>query len=118
MDRFRLTARQGPQVERDEYANLDEAVAALQLRAERVVAAGPLKQVSMLRDFEPRRQVAARLEISTGPRRRRRVAGVDVMGDGSLVPYRAQAGLAGRRPLRSGPKTSATMELVRQELSE
>jgi hypothetical protein len=41
----------------------------------------------MLRDFEPGQRVAARLEVSTGRWLRGRAAGVDVMGDGSLVAF-------------------------------
>jgi hypothetical protein len=40
-----------------------------------------------LREFEPGDRVSARLEISTGGLLRGRSAGVDVMGDGSLVPF-------------------------------
>ena len=53
----------------------------------------------MLRDFEPGERVAARLEISRGGMLRGRSAGVDVMGDGSLVAF---AGGVGRRPLEPG----------------
>ena len=42
----------------------------------------------MLREFGPDERVAARLEISTGGWLRGRAAGVDVMGDGSVVPFR------------------------------
>ena len=41
----------------------------------------------MLRTFEPGDRVAARLELSIGGALRGRSAGVDLMGDGSLVPY-------------------------------
>ena len=40
------------------------------------------------RKYEPGEQVMARLEISTGGPFRGRDAGLDVMGDGSLVPFR------------------------------
>jgi hypothetical protein len=42
----------------------------------------------MLREFEPGERVAARLELSTGRWLRGRAAGVDVMGDGSVVAFR------------------------------
>jgi hypothetical protein len=41
----------------------------------------------MIRTYEPRDRVKARLEISTGGLLRGADAGVDVMGDGRLVPY-------------------------------
>jgi hypothetical protein len=56
-------------------------------RAEEVRAEGGLESVSMLRDFGPSERVAARLEISTGRWLRGTSAGVDVMGDGSLVAF-------------------------------
>lgn len=46
-----------------------------------------LPAVKMLREFEPAERVAARLEISTGGILRGAAAGVDVMGDGSVVPF-------------------------------
>ena len=48
---------------------------------------GDLPRIRSLRNFEPGQRVHARIEISTGRMLRRREAGVDVMGDGSLVPY-------------------------------
>jgi hypothetical protein len=48
---------------------------------------GPLDEINALRDFGPGARVHARLELSTGGLFRGREAGVDVMGDGALVPY-------------------------------
>ena len=42
----------------------------------------------MIRTYEPGDQVRARLEISAGGVLRSRDAGIDVMGDGALVPFR------------------------------
>ena len=41
----------------------------------------------MLREFEPAERVAARIEITRGGTFRGSSAGVDVMGDGALVPF-------------------------------
>jgi hypothetical protein len=41
----------------------------------------------MLRRFEAGERVAARLELSAGGWLRSREVGLDVMGDGELVPY-------------------------------
>ena len=46
-----------------------------------------MPRIKSLRNFEPGQRVHARLEISTGRMLHRREAGLDVMGDGSLVPY-------------------------------
>ena len=84
---YTLTVRHGSAVERKRIASLDQAVEELRLHAEAIRTEGPLGKVSSLRDFEPAEQVHARLELSTGGLLRGRDAGVDVMGDGSLVPY-------------------------------
>ena len=110
---YKLTIRHGPRVEREAFADLDEAVAALERAAERVLAAGRLEAVRMLRDFEPSERVAARLELSSGGALRGRAAGVDVMGDGSVVPF---AGGVMRRRLEAREGESE-YDAVRRELS-
>jgi hypothetical protein len=71
--------------------------------AEAVIAEGPLPQRKMIRTYEPEKQVAARLEISTGGWLGGDTAGIDVMGDGRVVPFR---GGVVRRELE--PKSGAT----------
>lgn len=56
---------------------------ALAIRAE-----GPVKGVSSLRDFGPEQQVHARLQLSGKGLLRKPVAGVDVRGDGTFMPFR------------------------------
>ena len=85
---YTLTVRHGSAVERQRLASLDQAVEELRRQAEAIRSEGPLGKVSSLRDFDPAEQVHARLELSTGGLLRGRDAGVDVMGDGNLVPYR------------------------------
>ncbi len=55
---------------------------ALDIRAE-----GPLPAASALRDYQARDLVHARLQLSSGGLLRKRVAGVDVRGDGTFVPF-------------------------------
>ncbi len=74
-------------MKREGFASLDEAIEALERHARAIRSEGPLDEVGGLRDFEPGEQVHARLELSTGGLLRGREAGVDVMGDGALVPY-------------------------------
>jgi len=57
-------------------------------RALAIRAEGTVKRVSMLRDFEPRQQVHARLQLSGRGLLRKPMAGVDVRGDGVFVPFR------------------------------
>lgn len=88
MGRFTLTVREGPRVERERFESLSEALGRLRSRVEELRGEGDLPTVKMLREFGPEQRVRARLEIAAGSRLRRREAGVDVMGDGSVVPYR------------------------------
>jgi hypothetical protein len=85
---WKLTNRHGSDVTREEFDLLEQAIDELRRLAEAIQSEGPLDRVGSLRDFEPAEQVHARLEISTGGFLRRRDAGIDVMGDGTLVPYR------------------------------
>lgn len=96
MGSFKLTIRHGPKVTREEHDSLVAALAALRERAERIRAEGALPEVTLIRTYEPSVRVKARLEISTGGPLRSRDAGLDVMGDGELVPFR---GGVFRRPL-------------------
>jgi hypothetical protein len=85
---YRVTLRRGPEVHREAFDHLEEAIAHLRRQTEEAVGSGPTPAVKMLREFEPSERVAARLEISTGGWLRGKTAGVDVMGDGSVVPFR------------------------------
>jgi hypothetical protein len=83
---YTLTIRQGPKVTRERYAELEEAVGAIEQRGrelERTADARPVGG-SLIRRIEPVQQVVARLELS-GPGRLR--AGVDVRGDGSSEAF-------------------------------
>ena len=84
---WKLTVRHGSAVSRERYEDLGEALSELRRRAEEIRAEGPLERTSALRDFEPGAQVAARLEISGKGLLRPPTAGVDVKGDGAIVPF-------------------------------
>ena len=90
MARWKLTVRHGSDVEHVGFDNLDEAVAAMREQAMRIRAEGPVRPVSGFKDYEPRDQVHARLQLSGGGLLRRQVAGVDVRGNGEFVPYRGR----------------------------
>ena len=63
-------------------------MAAMRERAMEIRAEGSARTVAAFKDFEPRDQVHARLQLSGGRWPRRRVAGVDLRGDGTFVPWR------------------------------
>lgn len=88
MSRWKLTVRHGSDVYRDAFDDLAEAVAAMRERALAIRSEGPVRPVQSLRDFEPRDQVHARLQLSSGGFLRKSVAGVDVRGDGTFVPFK------------------------------
>lgn len=88
MAKFKLTIRHGPKVRRESFDTLAEAIAALRGETEAIRADGGLPQLTAIRTYEPSARVHARLEISTGGPFRGRDAGVDVMGDGGIVPFR------------------------------
>jgi hypothetical protein len=60
----------------------------MRAEAEEVVAEGPLPARKMIRDYEPEALVAARFEISSGGFLGGDTAGLDVMGDGRIVPFK------------------------------
>jgi hypothetical protein len=91
-----LTVRHGSEVDRLDFEDLGEAVAAMRERALAIRAEGPARPVSSVRDFEPEDQVHARLQLTGRGLLRKPVAGVDVRGDGTFVPF---SGGVGRREL-------------------
>ena len=88
MSSWKLTVRDGPDVSHSSFDDLGEAVSAMRERAMAIRARGPAKAASMLRDFEPGDQVQARLQLSGRGLLRKPVAGVDLRGDGTFVPFR------------------------------
>ncbi len=109
---YKLTVRQGPKVTRERFDLLDHALEALERHARDIRSAGPLEPRKMLREFESADQVAGRLEITTGSfMRRGQDAGVDVMGDGTFVPFAGGLGRSELDPGNIGP-----FEAVRQAL--
>jgi hypothetical protein len=96
---YTLTIRQGPKVTRERYAELEEAVGAVEEHGRELERGADARPVggSLIRRFEPVQQVVARLELR-GPGRLR--AGVDVRGDGSSEAYtgRVRRRLVEQRP--------------------
>jgi len=90
--KWKLTVRAGSEVSHETFQDLGEAVAEMRRRAFEIRSQGPARPVSMLRDFAPGDQVQARLQISGRGWLRRPVAGVDVRGDGTFLPFRGGVG--------------------------
>ncbi|HEX5988838.1 MAG TPA: hypothetical protein VFY75_01325 [Solirubrobacterales bacterium] len=88
MPSWKLTVRHGSDVDHERFDDLGVAVAAMRERALAIRSEGPVRPVQSLRDFAPGDQVHARLQLSSGGFLRKSVAGVDVRGDGTFVPFR------------------------------
>lgn len=87
MSAWKLTVRHGSDVEHFAFADLGDAVGAMRERALAIRAEGPAKDASLLRDFPPEDQVHARLQLSGKGWLRKPVAGIDVRGDGTFMPF-------------------------------
>jgi hypothetical protein len=105
--------RAGADVDHAKFEDLDEAVEAMREWAFKVRAEGPPKAAKLVKTFEAKDQVQARLQLSTGAfLRRKTVAGIDVRGDGTFMPF---AGGVGREEL--DPSThDSPFDLVRETL--
>jgi hypothetical protein len=85
MDRYTLTVRRRGATDRSRFATLDDALVALEVRLDDLVA--PERRGAergLTREYAPVQQVAVRGEIA-GPGGQR--GGVDVRGDGSAEAY-------------------------------
>jgi hypothetical protein len=106
--RYRVTFRQGPQVEHERFDAALDAVIAIEARLRRL---GPnvLRETRsfITREFTPAQQVAVRAELK-GPRGLR--AGIDLRGDGST---QAWIGRLGRRLIEPEPGEDAYAALRR-----
>jgi hypothetical protein len=99
-------------VSHESFDRLEEAVAAMRERALGIRAEGPVQGVSVLRDFGPETQVHARLQLTGKGWLRKPVAGVDVRGDGTFMPYRGGV----RREELDPSKHGTPFDLVRETL--
>jgi hypothetical protein len=113
VSKWRLTVRHGPRVEREGFDDLDEALDAMRDHAVAIANEGRLGSVDGFRSYEPDERVAARIELSSGGLLRGREAGVDVMGDGTLVPYRGVV----RKEKLHGRTPDGALDAVREALT-
>ena len=113
MSRWKLTVRHGSDVEHRSFDDLDEAVAAMRERALAIRAEGPVGKVSGFKDYQPRDQVHARLQLTGRGLLHKPTAGVDVRGNGEFVPYRG--GIVREELDPSGHDTP--FDLVRETLA-
>jgi hypothetical protein len=110
---WKLTVRNGSEVSHESFVDLAEAVDEMRRRALDIRAEGPAKPASALRDYSPGDQVRARLQLSGRGLLRKPVAGVDVRGDGTFMPFRG--GL--RREELDPTDCETPFDLVRETLA-
>jgi hypothetical protein len=110
---WKLTVRFGSEVEHASFDDLDQAVAAMRERALELRAQAPPKTASLLGTYTPADQVQARLQLK-GRGLRKPVAGIDVRGDGTFVPFR---GGVGREELDPADRETP-FDLVRETLEQ
>jgi hypothetical protein len=91
-------------VRKQQFADLGSAIEAMERSVREIRREGPLREINALRDYEPYQRVHARLELSAGRLLRGRQVGIDVMGDGALVPY---TGVVRKRELEPGNDQTA-----------
>ncbi len=106
--------RHGSEVDHAVFDDLGEAVAAMRARALEIRSEGPVKGVSSLRDYGPGDQVHARLQLTGKGLLRKPVAGVDVRGDGTFMPFRGGVGREELDPTHH----ETPFDLVRETLEE
>ena len=114
MSGWKLTVRNGPEVSREKFDDLDEAVAALRARALAIRSEAPPKTAALLRTFEPEDQVQARLQLTGRGLLRKPVAGIDIRGDGVFVAFRGGVGRAEIEPDRDQTPFDAVRETLMQ----
>jgi hypothetical protein len=110
---WKLTVREGSNVQRQKFDDLDSALEAARARIEDITGLPELGTVKAIRDYEPAKLIKARLEVSGKGLFSPPTAGVDVHGDNSLLGY---AGAVSRKPLE-GKTASQVVEALREALS-
>ncbi len=110
--KWKLTVRHGSEVEHAQFDDLREAVARMRERALAIRAEAPPKTSKVLRTFKPSAQVQGRLELSGRGFLRKPVAGIDVRGDGTFVPYKGGV----RREELDPTNHDTPFDLVRETL--
>ena len=112
MASWKLTIRDGSDVSRLKYDDLESALEQARLKIDEVLDRDPLKKIKVLRDYEPEVQIKARVEVSGKGLFSPPTAGVDIRGDNSLVAY---TGGVARRPLEA-ETSRQVIEAMRETL--
>jgi hypothetical protein len=111
---WKLTVREGSDVTRLKFDDLDQALEETRARIEAISAGEPLGKISAIRDYEPEKLVKARLEITGKGLIKPPTAGVDIHGDNSIVGF---SGGVSRKELE-GSTPAQIVHSMRESLSQ
>jgi hypothetical protein len=86
---WKVTVRDGPRVEHEQYDELDAALEAVEAHGRQLASQTERNPVgTQLKRYEPAQQVSARIELAGPQRLLPNVrAGLDIRGDGSVEAY-------------------------------
>ena len=110
---WKLTVRDGSDVSRVKFDDLDAALDAARTRIEEITDRPPLGKVKAIREYEPEKLVKARVEISGKGFFSPPTAGVDIRGDNTLAGY---TGGVSRKPIE-GNTPAQVIHAMRETLS-
>ena len=110
---WKVTVRHGPEVDREQFETVDEALDDARSRVDAIRREGRLGKAEGFRTYGPQELVHARIEVSGPGLLRGPEAGIDVMGDGTLVPYRG----AIRKQRLDADSLDGALERLREALA-
>lgn len=113
MAAWKVTVRNGSNVQRQGFDDLDSALAEARRQTDEIVAEGPMPPAKAIRDYEPSQLVRARIEISGKGLLRPPTAGLDIRGDQSLIGF---IGGVKRKPIEAKDETGI-FAAIREALS-
>ena len=112
--RWKVTVRHGSNVGREKFDSLDEAIAFTRGRVDEIRREGGLPAISVFRTHTADQRVHARIEMSGPGLIRAPEGGIDVMGDGMVIPYK---GAIRKEQIEAGSLDEA-FERLRSVLAE
>lgn len=113
MAKWKMTVRDGSDVSRMRFDDLDKALDSARTQIDEIISRPPLGTVKAIRDYDPEKLVKARIEISGKGLLSPPTAGIDVRGDNTLAGY---TGAVSRKPIEAG-NTDQVFDALREALA-
>ncbi len=114
MAKWKVTVRIDSDVSRQNFNDLDSAMAAVEAAADEALSEGPLSTVKAFRDYAPDQLVKARIEVAGKGLFSPPKAGVDIQGDGGMLAF---TGGVTRKPLHADSREEI-FAAIRQSLEQ